>query len=109
MFDQQTLDALRSAGGEGGVSLDPTFEDPPWRARWVTEGGPRFVAYGDSEGQALDSLLLVMTGKGDEVDKTLRLKLAIRHEAEAQAAYDAAKAEREAVENETAEIEVKGG
>lgn len=103
MFDQATLDAIKAAATEeGGILLRPHFADgPAFQAYWQrSAGGASHNAWGTSEGDALDNLLLMMQGKAAEVKKSLRLQAAQMAESEAQAVLDAAVAERTAIERE---------
>ncbi len=86
----------------GGLLLRPDFDPsrPGFEAYWQRASGASHSSWGDTEAEALDNLLLVMQGNGDQVDHALRLKVAQASEASQQAALDAAIAEREAIEAE---------
>ena len=103
-FDEATLDAIKAAAGEpgaAGIHPNTAGESPAFFSMFYAATGERTErSYGATEGNALDNLLLVLQGKGDEVDKALRLVQAQRTEADAQTVLDAAVAERTAIESE---------
>ena len=106
-FDQQTLEDIRAVQPDGWLRLDRQIlaSGPRLAASWQTEA-ETWEALGKDEGDALDHLLLVVSGKVQEVDKDIRLEAALAREAEAQAVLDRAKGEREAIEAEVIVIEV---
>ncbi len=100
-FAQATLDSINALGAApGGVVVRPFHQDGTFRAYWEQPDGFTHEAEGATEAEALDNLLLVMQGNGDQVDQAIRLRKALALEAERQSALDAAVAEREAIEAE---------
>ena len=97
------IKAIAPTDEPGGLLLRPDFDPlrPGLEAYWQRASGASHSSWGDNEAAGLDNLLLVMQGRGDEVDRALRLQVAQATEAERQAALDAAVAEREAIEAES--------
>ena len=112
-FDRATLDAIKAAAPPGSLMLRPLQDDGSlpaslrigrFSAEWQGPvGTPSHTAPGDTEAEALDNLLLNLEGK---LDRAIRLRAAQAREHEAQARYDAARAEREAIEKDTGQLVV---
>lgn len=97
------LAAIKVAGrSPGGIGLIPLFDPnrPAFQATWYERGAASTDAFGDTEQDAFDNLLLVLQGKAGVVEKRLRLREAQAKELAAQSDFALAVAEREAIEAE---------